>query len=381
MTQLGETCVNVNNCRQADWAGCVLRFAGHDFMDYKDGEGGSDGCTNMLEPDNGGLQACLSDGEFGFSLKSLYREFRDTISLADFTVIAAEAVMTITRENAVKYTMDQGSNEDPSSSTRNLPFKSLFRYGRDTKIDCKQGFEMILPDPEKGCSEFDRVYIHNLELTMHQAVALNGVHTLGRAQIKNSGYVGAWSDVENSRRFNNDFYKSVVNKGWEQETVKGTGKHQYKRIDVGTDENSNRREMMLSTDLCTVYQHFNGEPINGDDHTPCCAWLHSDLFPKKGFRNVVHKEFCGMPCEHHPEKFMCNEPHKELEACCKPPRDEHGNRLDRDCGDAGDPTGPGVHANLLFASDEDAWLDSFLQAWEHATTRSHEHLEPLQHYC
>ena len=32
-------------CPQADWAGCVLRMAGHDFMDYKDGVGGADGCV------------------------------------------------------------------------------------------------------------------------------------------------------------------------------------------------------------------------------------------------------------------------------------------------------------------------------------------------
>lgn len=37
-------------------AGCVIRTAGHDFMDYRiDGGGGSDGCFNLKDPDNKGL--------------------------------------------------------------------------------------------------------------------------------------------------------------------------------------------------------------------------------------------------------------------------------------------------------------------------------------
>eukprot|EP00971_Amphidinium_carterae_P311566 6192475-Amphidinium_carterae.1 len=56
-------------CPQADWAGCVLRVAGHDFMDFGDGEGGSDGCLDLFDPDNAGLPECLHSGEFGFSIQ------------------------------------------------------------------------------------------------------------------------------------------------------------------------------------------------------------------------------------------------------------------------------------------------------------------------
>lgn len=44
------------------YAACLLRFAGHDLMDYrrgkegdKDSTGGSDGCINFHDPDNMGL--------------------------------------------------------------------------------------------------------------------------------------------------------------------------------------------------------------------------------------------------------------------------------------------------------------------------------------
>ena len=47
------------------FAGCLLRTAGHDFMDFRyleDGSstGGSDGCINFHDPDNKGVAECLT---------------------------------------------------------------------------------------------------------------------------------------------------------------------------------------------------------------------------------------------------------------------------------------------------------------------------------
>jgi hypothetical protein len=44
--------------------------------------------------------------------------------------------------------------------------------------------------------------------------AISGAHTLGKAQVKNSGYNGWWSDAKNSMKFNNNYYSSLVFKGW-----------------------------------------------------------------------------------------------------------------------------------------------------------------------
>jgi len=61
--------------QKADFAGCLVRLAGHDFMDFrytyetkKDGKkrwapsaknGGSDGCINFADKDNKGLVECI----------------------------------------------------------------------------------------------------------------------------------------------------------------------------------------------------------------------------------------------------------------------------------------------------------------------------------
>ena len=44
--------------------------------------------------------------------------------------------------------------------------------------------------------------------------AISGAHTLGSAKPHNSGYDGFWSDAKNSGIFNNDYYKSMLIKGW-----------------------------------------------------------------------------------------------------------------------------------------------------------------------
>jgi len=90
LSTLDQTC-NYNKCPVGEFAGCVLRFAGHDFMDYKDGTGGADGCVDFNDGDNAGLLPCLSEGENGIHLGQVWDKYRREVSLADFLVIAAAA--------------------------------------------------------------------------------------------------------------------------------------------------------------------------------------------------------------------------------------------------------------------------------------------------
>jgi hypothetical protein len=88
---------------RANFAGCLIRTAGHDFMDFRmdTGLGGSDGCINFNDADNTGLADCLVDS----GLTSVYDEVCGQVSLADFFVIAGEAVMgrTATSYRSVRY--------------------------------------------------------------------------------------------------------------------------------------------------------------------------------------------------------------------------------------------------------------------------------------
>jgi hypothetical protein len=84
---------------RANYAGCLVRAAGHDFMDFRkasDGttSGGSDGCINFTDDDNLGLSDCLAAS----GLSTVYENYCASVSLADFLVISAEAVMGRTAE-------------------------------------------------------------------------------------------------------------------------------------------------------------------------------------------------------------------------------------------------------------------------------------------
>jgi len=53
------------------------------------GTGGSDGCIDFTDPDNAGLPSCLAWS----GIRSVYEKWCGSISLADFMVVAGEAVV------------------------------------------------------------------------------------------------------------------------------------------------------------------------------------------------------------------------------------------------------------------------------------------------
>lgn len=80
-----------------------------------------------------------------------------------------------------------------------------------------------------------------------------GAHTLGSAKPENSGYDGFWSDAANSGIFNNNYYKSLLAKGWSPDYAVGGNpeKNQWKRVDIGKDDT--HKEKMLTTDMCMAF--------------------------------------------------------------------------------------------------------------------------------
>jgi hypothetical protein len=325
------------SCPWADWAGCVLRMAGHDFMDYAGGQGGSDACTDMNDPDNGGLVACLKEGEHGASLLHAYQSNCGGVSLADFLVIAAEAVMT--------FLADQSVN-----------FKDQFRFGRTTATECEFA-RGRLPNPEEGCAAVERTFVDALGLDWDGAAALMGVHTLGRADVENSGYNGWWSDAENSRRFNNNYYVSMLAKGWIPErAINGTSsKNQWMRSDTGLDSSVEGHEMMLNTDICLAFRDDRRQPLLAQTED-CCAWLGANTI-----RDVINDNG-GIHCGGDPRG---NAEQQRARCCLNDPNAD-------DCGNRNNPDGPAAQSILAFARDEALWIQAFLQSWKIVTENGFE---------
>jgi hypothetical protein len=330
-------------------------MAGHDFMDFHQGTGGADACTDMSDPDNAGLAACLHTGEHGVSLISAYQEHCTEVSLADFLVIAAEAVMTATRDNVL--------SADPSASPVN--FRSQFRYGRTTATSCDFASGR-LPNPENGCGDVEKVFVNSLGLDWAGATALMGVHTLGRARVENSGYDGWWSDPENSRRFNNNYFVVMYAKGWRAErAVAGNrNKNQWTRSDIGATHQSNpaSKEMMLDTDLCLAFDE-NGRDISAQTDR-CCAWAGAN-----GLRTIIQNnggEYCGS--NQVPRQFGA-----QRNQCC--------GGTNNDCGNARNANGRGAGAVRRFAESDSAWINAFHTAWKKVTENGFDSLSALHGTC
>lgn len=377
-------------CPQGDWAGCILRAAAHDFMDYKSGIGGMDGCLNLNDPDSNGLSECLYEGVNGVSLKEAYSEWITQISLPDFLIISAEAVMNITRQNVLK--------EDSTRQT--LDFRARFKYGRATSMNCTI-FKGKLPDAERGCDAVKDTLISNMGLTWTQAAALMGAHTIGSAKANRSGYRGYWTDVSSSRKFDNNYYVSMLLKGWAPEpAVFGNPKkNQWRRVDLGVDLDRSGHEMMLDTDLCLYFSnpnngHFSASLAASPDHCKC-TWIR--LTPEQSEhvlneskqdqlngaeREAISKYNNGHMCgvgelfdassnlDVDGNKFNIT---KQRIACCSMQDIVIYEDHSIDCAS----TGPAYASVVLFASSEDTWLASFYEAWDIAVSRGHTSLSGL----
>lgn len=359
---LPGTC-NATFCPQADWAGCVLRVAGHDFMDFKGDTGGSDGCLDLQDPDNAGLAECLYEGEFGVSILQAYQEHCTKVSLADFIVIAGESAMHLSRQHVLQ----------ADAAAASIDFKSGFRYGRTTAATCSWA-RGRLPDPERGCAANEETMVDAMGLSWRETAALMGVHTLGRAEIRHSGYNGFWSDAGNSKKFNNDYYLSLLNKGWEPERVDNNpGKHQWLRADEGTDEATLGKEMMLNTDICLAFYdgRFGGMDAGQAISTgrPCCAWRFStdEWFNPPGNNYIVRgQEFCGN-FDYNTEIWGFGD---QKAMCC-------GAGAMLDCGDSFELGGVAFEDVRDFALSEKDWLDAFLVAWRKSTDNGASNLKRL----
>jgi len=198
------------------------------------------------------------------------------------------------------------------------------------------------------------------------STALMGVHTLGRAKTENSGYNGWWTDAENSRKFNNDYYISMLSKSWLPVSL-AKNKNQWDRNDVGKTENGKQHEMMLNTDLCLAFKFGGGAHVGAKEAlhaNECgCLWLRSSNMP--GFSSANHTNSANNKwCGGNRGTFNA-----ELNNCCPT-----GGAT---CDDLFNPTGVAIDAVKKYASDEAVWLNDFKTAWATATTNGFSNLKPL----
>lgn len=103
-----------------------------------------------------------------------------------------------------------------------------FKSGRINADESYVPPEGRLPDADKFSFMKTNAHLRDIFGKMgfndQEIVALSGAHSLGRAHANASGYDGAWTPVPT--KFNNMFYKLLLNDKWEKTIVKQTGVEQ-----------------------------------------------------------------------------------------------------------------------------------------------------------
>jgi len=247
----------------ARFGACLVRFTGHDFMDFRMGPGGetfggADGCVDLFDPSNTGLQKCLED----FDILQSYERSCHLVSLADYSVIMSEAIMG---RLSPDYTAEDKFNPDFLLGK----FLRQFKFGRVTANSCEEHRDK-LPSPNLGCfgegggRSVKAVFVDNLFGSVsgsakkwRMTAAIIGAHTFGGGNENITGKTALWSDVHNQGKFNNDFFVNMIQNGWTRDLVDnadlGIVRPQWKRTG-GVDDNSDLPHFMLNTDLCLAYQ-------------------------------------------------------------------------------------------------------------------------------
>jgi len=317
-------------------------------------KGGADGCIDFQDPDNAGLKGCMLQAvterdSSDVSLELMWQDFCSEVSIADFFVIAAEALMEATAPSSSQAMWGQS-------------FANNFRFGRQTAFECHPE---ELPNPINSCDAVEDVFMNRMNLTATGATALMGVHTLGRALPENSGYDGFWVSQQHARTFSPQYYGNMIAIGWRSARSSG-GKMQWIRADVGPP-NPLAGEMMLNTDMCLAFQTGDTPPwtrAEDTNHTNCCLWVETNSADLRGVTCHCQGQDISRGCTH---TNCCI---RSMGACRG--NNPFRNFVRRDAWPHARTTLQAVSRYANEQSGTQAWHDDFIPVWKQTTEQGHE---------
>jgi len=237
----------------------MLRLTFHDCV------GGCDGCINVEDSSNNGLADLIADLEEVFQKN----DFNDTLSRADMWALLGVWAVQQTIDNSNDQCDDCGSVPD---------IEVPYTYGRQ---DCPTApytsAEENLPSATLNYDGLMKYYSEEFGFTPLEVTALMGAHTLGRADIFNSGYSGPWVSGQTSM-FNNRYYANLVGTSWRLNSRACTELNGVAASLCGEGQTTNWQYSIggvgfnLPADMA-LYQNFTVD----SDGKPSCDYEDCDL--------------------------------------------------------------------------------------------------------
>merc|ERR1711915_965035 len=238
-------------------------------LSFHDCVGGCDGCLNIDNPDNFGLEDIVAD------LDTLYLDnnYAELLSRADLWAYAGYVSLGKAVDKANINCQDDC-----------VPALDLaFRYGR---VDCSTApyttADVGLPSPHYNYQGLMNFFATEFGFTAEEVVALMGVHTLGGAEIYNSGFDGDWVEGE-PHKFNNKYYSIMVDEAnnWRQRDVSETS---TPVIQWNADPNVG---FMLNSDMA-IYKEFELDEagVSSCTYDECLLTDSADLVKRYAASNA-----------------------------------------------------------------------------------------------
>lgn len=171
-----------------------IRLGFHDCI------GGCDGCVDLTDPDNNGLDIPIN------SLNSIVSKWKDdVISRADIWALATlvGAEMTQSQE---KFHLDFVGRVDCENTG-----KSCLDANGNSR-ECKQdlGDFQQMPRPDFVTHETLEFFATNFGFNAKESVAIMGAHSVGTASVANSGFEGPKGWDNTNYFLDNDYYRMLV---------------------------------------------------------------------------------------------------------------------------------------------------------------------------
>lgn len=177
----------------------AAKFVRHGFHDCV---GGCDGCVDMTNGDNAGLDVPIAALE---PVVDMFSHFG--VTRADIWVLAAlEGVSgSLPDEDAANYEFAMEWIGRPTCEDANTDAECV----EDT---CTQdrGPDRILPSPSLDTHDLLEYFSTEFGFDERDTVAIMGAHTLGTLVRENSGYNGVNGWLGNTRQFGNGYYNDLV---------------------------------------------------------------------------------------------------------------------------------------------------------------------------
>eukprot|EP00092_Neocalanus_flemingeri_P022530 GFUD01024432.1.p1 GENE.GFUD01024432.1~~GFUD01024432.1.p1 ORF type:complete len:422 (+),score=86.93 GFUD01024432.1:153-1268(+) len=176
-------------------------------LTFHDCVGGCNGCLNVNNPDNKGLEGLVAD------IETVYQDnnFSEIISRADLWALLG--IWSINQTIIA-------NNEDCDNCEEVPELEVTFKWGRkDCATAPYSDNDVGLPAATFGHSELMDFFSDEFDFNDREVTALMGVHTLGAAKIFNSGFHGTWisggaNGASGAVFFNNQYFINMASLDW-----------------------------------------------------------------------------------------------------------------------------------------------------------------------